>query len=351
MSEQNRDARPLAPAAQRTYPTVRAVSFADINEAWTQGLRDFRAAPTYGLVFGGLYAAGGIIVVLGATALGLGYLAYPLAAAFAMIGPFAAVGLYEVSRRQEAGLALSWHAVLGAIFNQRNVRLAWMGLITVLFFIAWICLVRVLIVLFLGTHSFPTLDDFLVALTLTSNGLWFLVLGHAVGAILSIALFSLSFVSFPLLLDRDIDVVTAMLTSVRAVIASPVVVLLRVAAETSGRRTFAGANACPNQKPCHRRCPGTGDHSRDAAVICSSRAASRRNSSGAAARNASDQRTRNGDPSCWHIRDGQQRRPVREADPSGQDQILCHRQVSDNGARVEPMRCRQGMYVQGNGQR
>ena len=225
MSEQNRDARPLAPAAQRTYPTVRAVSFADVNEAWTQGLRDFRAAPAYGLVFGGIYAAGGIVVVLGATALGLGYLAYPLAAAFALIGPFAAVGLYEVSRRQEAGLSLSWHAVLGAIFNRRNVRLVWMGLITVLFFIAWICLVRVLVVIFLGTHTFPTLDDFLVALTLTSNGLLFLVLGHAVGAILSIALFSLTFVSFPLLLDRDIGVATAMLTSVHAVMASPVVAI------------------------------------------------------------------------------------------------------------------------------
>ena len=221
MSEQNRDARALAAAAQRIYPTVRAVSFADINEAWAQGLRDFRAAPVYGLVFGGFYAAGGIVVVLGATALGLGYLAYPLAAAFVLIGPFAAVGLYEVSRRLEVGLALSWHAVLGAVFNQRNGRLAWMGLITVLFFIAWICLVRMLVVIFLGTHTFPSLDDFLVALTLTSNGLLFLVLGHAVGALLAIALFSLTFVSFPLLLDRDIDVVTALLTSVRAVIASP----------------------------------------------------------------------------------------------------------------------------------
>ena len=65
MSEQNRDARLLAAAAQRIYPTVRAVTFADINEAWAQGLRDFRAAPVYGLVFGGFYAAGGIVVVLG----------------------------------------------------------------------------------------------------------------------------------------------------------------------------------------------------------------------------------------------------------------------------------------------
>lgn len=225
MSEHDRGAKPLAAAAQRTDPTVRAISFADINEAWTQGLRDFRTAPIYGLVFGGLYAAGGIMVVLGAAALGLGYLAYPLAAAFALIGPFAAVGLYEVSRRQEAGQALSWHAVLGTIFSRHNGRLAWMGLITVLFFIAWICLVRLLIVAFLGTHAFPTLDDFLVALTMTSNGLSFLVLGHAVGAILAIALFALTFVSFPLLLDRDIDVVAAMRTSLRAVIASPVVAI------------------------------------------------------------------------------------------------------------------------------
>ena len=225
MSEQNRDARLLAATAQRIYPTVRAVSFADINEAWAQGLRDFRAAPVYGLVFGGFYAAGGIVVVLGASALGLGYLAYPLAAAFALIGPFAAVGLYEVSRRLEVGLTLSWHAVLRAVFDQRNGRLAWMGLITVLFFIAWICLVRLLVVIFLGTHTFPSLDDFLVALTLTSNGLLFLALGHTVGALLAIALFSLTFVSFPLLLDRDIDVLTAMFTSVRAVIASPVVAI------------------------------------------------------------------------------------------------------------------------------
>src|SRR5262249_60239081 len=96
-----------------------------------------------------------------------------------------------------------------------------MGLVTVLFFIAWICLVRVLVVIFLGTHTFPTLDDFLVALPLTSNGLLFLVLGHAVGAILAIALFSLTFVSFPLSLDRDTDVVRATLTSVRDVIATP----------------------------------------------------------------------------------------------------------------------------------
>jgi uncharacterized membrane protein len=223
MSERSERATPPAAGTRRTYPIVRAIGVADINEAWAQGLRDFRAAPSYGIVFGGFYAAGGIVIVLAVTALGLGYLAYPLAAAFALIGPFAAIGLYEVSRRLEAGLALSWHAVFGAIL--KCGRLAWMGLVTVFFFTVWIYLVLLLVALFLGTRSFHTFDDFLVALTMTPEGLLFLFLGNAIGALLSIALFSLTFVSFPLLLDRDVDVVTAMITSVRAVAASPLVAI------------------------------------------------------------------------------------------------------------------------------
>jgi len=82
--------------------------------------------------------------------------------------------------------------------------------------------VQLLVALFLGTRSFATLHDFLVALTTTPEGLVFLFLGNAIGALLSIALFSVTFVSFPLLLDRDVDFVTAMITSVRAVVTSPV---------------------------------------------------------------------------------------------------------------------------------
>jgi uncharacterized membrane protein len=222
MREQSEGAIQSAGTVPRPDPVVRAITITDINEAWAQGLRDFWAAPAYGLAFGGLYAAGGIIIVLSVTALGLGYLAYPLAAGFALIGPFAAVGLYEVSRRQEAGMALTWRAVLGAIFEQRNRQLAWMGFVTVFFFVVWMYQVQLLVALFLGTRSFATLHEFLVALTTTPEGLVFLFLGNAIGALLSIALFSITFVSFPLLLDRDVDFVTAMITSVRAVVTSPV---------------------------------------------------------------------------------------------------------------------------------
>ena len=91
----------------KTDPVVRRIAVADIVEALSEGLRDFQAVPLYGVVFGALYAAGGIAIMLCLLRLGLVYLAYPLAAGFAMIGPFVATGLYDVSRRRENGLTIS----------------------------------------------------------------------------------------------------------------------------------------------------------------------------------------------------------------------------------------------------
>jgi len=78
-------------------PVVRRITSADIAEALGQGLRDFQAVPLYGLAFGALYAGAGIVILLSLTAFGMIYLAYPLAAGFALLGPFVAIGLYEVS--------------------------------------------------------------------------------------------------------------------------------------------------------------------------------------------------------------------------------------------------------------
>ena len=90
-------------------PVVSTVAAADIAEALVEGLRDFQALPLYGLCFGALYAAGGIAIMLCVTAFGMVYLVYPLAAGFALIGPFVAIGLYEVSR--ERGEPVSFAAI------------------------------------------------------------------------------------------------------------------------------------------------------------------------------------------------------------------------------------------------
>ena len=202
-------------------PVVRPITAADIAEALGEGLRDFQAVPLYGLAFGALYAAGGIAILLCLMAFGLVYLAYPLAAGFAMIGPFVAIGLYEVSRRRETGQAIS----LGAIWATVKARgeIGWMAFVTLFVFVIWMYQVRLLIALLLGLNaSFSSLREFITVVLTTNEGLLFLAIGNAVGAALSLILFSLTVVSFPLLLDRDVDFVTAMVTSVRAVVTSPV---------------------------------------------------------------------------------------------------------------------------------
>jgi uncharacterized membrane protein len=200
-------------------PVVRPVAATDIAEALVDGLRDFQALPLYGLAFGALYAAGGIAITLCLTALGKAYLAYPLAAGFALIGPFVAIGLYEVSRRRETGQPVSFGAIWSTIRSRSEI--GWMGFVTLFVFVAWMYQVWLLISLLLGPHaSFSTMQEFMTVVLTTKEGLLFLAIGNAVGGLLSLILFSLTVVSFPLLLEREVDFVTAMVTSVRAVVAS-----------------------------------------------------------------------------------------------------------------------------------
>ena len=202
-------------------PVVRRITAADIAEALSQGLRDFQALPLYGLAFGALYAFGGIIIVLSLTNFGLVYLAYPLAAGFALIGPFVAIGLYEVSRRREAGQPISFAAIWWTVRSRSEI--GWMAFVTLFFFVIWMYQVRLLIALLLGLHaSFSSIHEFINVVLTTNDGLLFLAIGNLDGAALSLILFSLTVVSFPLLLDREVDFVTAMVTSVRAVVMSPV---------------------------------------------------------------------------------------------------------------------------------
>ena len=207
---------------RRPDPTrVNAIGFDAIVDALGEGMRDFRKAPRFGLFFGGVYALGGIFVLLTASALHMSYLSYPLAIAFGLIGPFVAVGLYEVSRRLENDEPLDWYGVLAVIWAQRRRELAWMAFVVLFVQIMWMYQVRLLLALFLGFQSFASFSAFVEVVVTTPEGLMFLLIGNIVGAALSIVLFSLTVVSFPMLLDREVDFITAMITSVRAVVTSP----------------------------------------------------------------------------------------------------------------------------------
>jgi len=204
---------------------INPVTFQDLKEILMLGIKDFVNAPLYGLFFGGIYVTGGLLLVSLFFVLDIEWAIYPLAIGFALIGPFIATGLYEVSRRKEAGSELHWRSILGVIWEQKNRELGWMAFVMLFVFWVWMYQARTLFVLFFGFGGFATLDGFVEVIFSTSNGLYFLAIGNALGMIISFVLFSVTVISCPLLLDRNVDFVTAMLASIRTIIKSPVVMI------------------------------------------------------------------------------------------------------------------------------
>ncbi|MCI5074226.1 MAG: DUF2189 domain-containing protein [Oricola sp.] len=206
-------------------PKVNRIELRDLAEVLRKGLSDFASAPLFGLFFGGVYALGGIVIALSLTVWDIPWMIYPVAIGFPLIGPFVAVGLYEVSRRLQAGQPLNWGEVLGVIWLQRQRELAWMAFVMLFVFWVWMYQVRLLVAIILARSSFSTLDRFLDVIFTTTQGWIFLGVGHVVGAVLAMVLFSITVISIPLLLDREADFVTAMITSVKSVSTSPIPML------------------------------------------------------------------------------------------------------------------------------
>ena len=194
--------------------TVKTVQLADLRAALAAGWRDFLTAPQFGLFFSAVYVVGGFVML----ALGAGHVTWTLATSlgFPLIAPFAAAGLYEVSRRLEQGRALDWSGVLGIVWQERTRQLPWLGAIIVIYFLFWTFLAHMIFALFMGLSTMTNISES-YDVFLTTNGLIMIGAELVVGAVLAFLLFSLTVVSLPLVLDREVDFVTAMLTSLRTV--------------------------------------------------------------------------------------------------------------------------------------
>jgi uncharacterized membrane protein len=190
-----------------------------VDEPWewlSTGWRDFRRAPGVSLIYGAAFVAVSALLTLGLWLADLLYLLLPLAAGFMFIGPVVAVGLYEVSRRLERGQVVTLHAALTA-WRANPGPIATMGLVLMLFLLAWIRLAFLIFALFFGAQP-PSWEHLVTTLLFTTQGIPFLIVGIAVGSVLAAVVFAMSAVAIPALLDREIGALSAVATSVAAVL-------------------------------------------------------------------------------------------------------------------------------------
>ena len=212
----------LAPSK---VPEINTVTISMLKSALKSGWSDFMAYPLFGLFFGGVYMLGGLLIWWVTRATGETYWVVILGFGFPLIGPFLAVGLYEISRCRERGEKPTWACLLGMAYRQKNRQFPSIIVVIVLIFMFWAFVGHMIFAVFLGlsamTNVMSSLDVFL-----TPNGLTMLAVGTIAGAALAGLIYAITVMGLPLLLDRELDFVTAMIVSFQTVLQNLPVMLL-----------------------------------------------------------------------------------------------------------------------------
>lgn len=203
-------------------PGVRKIAVADLKDVLMKGLDDFRAYRTDVVFLCIVYPLAGLVLARAAFQYDLLPMLFPLASGFALIGPIAAIGLYEMSRRREAGESASWGDAFAMVRSPAFGAILVLGLLLLAIFILWLISAQLIYLALFGTAPPASVGAFVNDVFTTPAGWSMIGVGMGVGFCFAVVVLSISVVSFPLLLDRDVGVGAAIATSVRTVTLNPV---------------------------------------------------------------------------------------------------------------------------------
>jgi len=202
-------------------PTVRRIGLPDLWAALREGVRDFEACRTDVIFLCLIYPIAGFVIGRFAFNHGLLPLIFPLIAGFALVAPLFGVGLYEISRRRERGIAKGWTDVVAVRHAPAIGSILALGLILLALFVLWLFAASFIYTVTLGPDLPISASQFARDVLTTPQGWTMIVVGMGVGFLFALVVLTISVVSFPLLLDRDVGVYCAIATSVRAVRENP----------------------------------------------------------------------------------------------------------------------------------
>jgi uncharacterized membrane protein len=200
---------------------LRRISVGDIREVLAKGLEDFKANRSDVVFLCIVYPILGFALAKLAVENEMLPMLFPLASGFALVGPFAALGLYEMSRRRELGIHGGWPQALTVVRSPAFGKIAVLGLMLMALFLLWIAAAALIYALTLGPEQPASLADFFRDTFTTAAGWAMIVVGFGVGFLFALAALAIGTVSFPMLLDRDVSLGTAIATSARALALNP----------------------------------------------------------------------------------------------------------------------------------
>lgn len=197
------------------------IGWRDVWSSYALGLKDYIRSPFFGAVFGGIFTFGGLLILSALYIFHTPWVILPLLTVIPLLGPFAAAGYYETSRRLEHGEPLRWLPILAVVWLQRERQLAWMGFIALIIIWMWMFLLRIIYTLVLGKASMASVEGFVHNVLTSPGGTAFVGLSLLICMGFGVVIFSVSVIAMPLLFDTDQDFVQAMGTSCKLVRDNP----------------------------------------------------------------------------------------------------------------------------------